>query len=455
MPDEELDKLITDAANQHYPSYNDKDWDKMLHLLNRYMPEKKDRKRPLLFWLLPLLLTGVLLLGVLQPWKTNTNVADVNVVPEKNTQAQIQDAKTNGNLTTDIKSINKSLAVESNRTKVASESQIQSNNKQPGITVKNYNYLTAVNETLYQNTKNHIKQKSKTVINIKKPSAYSDDEPADNNDAKKEPLTQPASVTKAIMEDAVVQSNLDIDADNNKKTSSVINTKDSIEENKPNVKTEDTVSAVKNNTAEKKAEQKKKTFASKFAITASAGADISFVGLNNPGKTNIMYGAGLSYYAGKRMRISTGFYIAGKKYAAAPQQYKFPAGTSYPYLDKVVANCKVYEIPLNVYYNFKQYKNQNWFVGAGLSSYLMKKEDYEYQYKYPTGQMHSYYKNYSNQYKHYFSVLTLSGGWQYNINKRISFITEPYIKIPFAGVGAGKVKLNSTGVLLTIAVKPF
>ena len=61
----------------------------------------------------------------------------------------------------------------------------------------------------------------------------------------------------------------------------------------------------------------------------------------------------------------------------------------------------------------------------------------------------------TNENKHYFSVVTLSGGYQYKLNNRFSFIAEPYVKIPLSGIGLGKIKLNSTGILVTAAIKPF
>jgi hypothetical protein len=34
-------------------------------------------------------------------------------------------------------------------------------------------------------------------------------------------------------------------------------------------------------------------------------------------------------------------------------------------------------------------------------------------------------------------------------------MVEPYFKLPLSGVGFGKVKLNSGGVLVTAVIKPF
>lgn len=57
--------------------------------------------------------------------------------------------------------------------------------------------------------------------------------------------------------------------------------------------------------------------------------------------------------------------------------------------------------------------------------------------------------------KHYFSVFNLSAGYQKNISKSVSLTVEPYIRVPLSGVGYGKVKLNSSGVLFTFGIKPF
>ena len=64
-------------------------------------------------------------------------------------------------------------------------------------------------------------------------------------------------------------------------------------------------------------------------------------------------------------------------------------------------------------------------------------------------------KNYKNENSHIFSVLNLSGGYQHHLSDRVSVMGEPYVKIPVSGVGYGKVKLNSAGVLFTVSVRPF
>jgi len=52
-------------------------------------------------------------------------------------------------------------------------------------------------------------------------------------------------------------------------------------------------------------------------------------------------------------------------------------------------------------------------------------------------------------------VINLSGGYQYHFSDRLSLMAEPYVRIPVSGIGSGKVKLNSGGVLFSLGFKPF
>ncbi len=95
-------------------------------------------------------------------------------------------------------------------------------------------------------------------------------------------------------------------------------------------------------------------------------------------------------------------------------------------------------------------------ASAGLSSYLMKEENYNYYYKYyPGSPTYSHLSSIRNENNHYFSVVTLSAGYKRKLGNRVTMMAEPYLKLPVKGVGYGKVKLNSGGVLFSIGVNPF
>jgi hypothetical protein len=208
--------------------------------------------------------------------------------------------------------------------------------------------------------------------------------------------------------------------------------------------------------AKKKAAVKSAGALAKLAVSFSVGGDLSYTDIHKPGEGKTILGAGLQYSISKRLDIRTGFYVADKIYSAGPYQYHpAEAVPYYSNLEKIDANCTVYEIPVGLKYNFSEKKNHSFFAAAGLASVIMKKEDYNYTYKTATGSYYYRSKTLNNEYKHLLSTISLSAGIQYHPNNWLSVSAEPYLKLPISGIGYGKVKLNSTGLLFSVAVKPF
>jgi hypothetical protein len=192
-----------------------------------------------------------------------------------------------------------------------------------------------------------------------------------------------------------------------------------------------------------------------FFFSVSTGPDISSVG-NEYGRTKLLGGIGLGYTINDRFTLRTGFYSARKIYSADKGDYKPDvAPPNYNYLESVSANCKVYEIPLSLTYHFGRSEKQNFFASVGLSSYFMKKEDYDYLYKYPGNVTYTHRYSFKNENNHYFSVAGISAGYQRKINNTFSIMAEPYLRLPLNGVGNGNVKLNSGGIIFSATVKPF
>jgi hypothetical protein len=105
----------------------------------------------------------------------------------------------------------------------------------------------------------------------------------------------------------------------------------------------------------------------------------------------------------------------------------------------------MFEIPINVRYNFSLNKKSQWFALAGVSSYMMQKEEYEYLYERYNVQYNSnkYYKASS---KDFLSIMNLSVGYEHAVGKWGKVRVEPYIKVPLRGVGIGSLPLTSTGI---------
>lgn len=486
MLDEEMDHIIREAAENHHPAYNDKAWEMMEKKLDKHLPQKKDKRRPIIFlWFFLLLGAGIIFTVV----KLNTGKGSVTA---KAKPAETQNATSPGGTVANAAT---NQADSSSQPSVLLTKGASNDDSTPGsgysdfiVPDKQGNQKQGVQQPavkmtdqLYFGNNKQVKSyKGKTRSRISNPDLFLDAVSTNNSDnpekskvaktKSKQAVSIISPVAEATENDAAPQpaesvaiagalSKSKIKPKENKEGETELAEKKELEANTEDKKTEE--KKAKDEKTEKKklaasADKKKNKnkFGSNFGFTASVGPDISFVKLSNAGRTTLTYGAGLSYDLSKRFTARAGFYVTKKVYAAAPDEYHFPNG-SYPYLTGVDANCKVYEIPVSVSYNFGQRKKHSWFGNAGVSSFIMKSEDYTYNYKSPSGQTYSYYQELKNKNNHYFSVLTLSAGYNYQLTKRLSIQAEPYAKIPLGGVGQGKIKLNSAGVLFSITYKPF
>ena len=454
-----MDHIIREAADKHHPAYNDKAWEMMEKKLDKHLPQKKDRRKFIFFLLFFLLLGSGALFTVVK--FTSENNSASSPVTEKNTIPQTGDEKIIA------QNITKEDADQENIPKKNDEALLAPTSAGNSNLVKNEQAKnnTRSAESFEMSTRRSMQAKRRLNTNItaaitgeesvmvseKEDRKKKKNTPAQKNTGDKTNMVITAASPENDETENAVTETLRIDQDK----------KSTEEQNKESVKLPEEKKEKEKIVAElkpKPAVEKKKSgknIAGNFGLTFSAGPDLSFVKVNKLGKATLMYGAGLSYVISKRFSVRAGFYVSKKLYTAAPNEYHFPGGAYYPYLTGVAADCKVYEIPVSFSYSFGQRKKHSWFGNIGLSSVLMKTEDYEYMYKVPSGQTYNYYRKVSNENNHYFSTVTVSGGYQYNLSKRLSITAEPYVKLPLSGIGLGKIKLNSSGVLFTVTLKPF
>jgi len=498
MQSEDFDKKIKEAAEHHHPAYDEKAWDKMEKKLDKHMPTEKDDRRRVFFFLL-LFLAVALTGGGIYYLKTNqtrrNNVSLTNESknePLKESAGKAKDLSVKTNTDKSSEKVNVPVADKSTSITPASSAKdktpgavdnadpAQKNNLEikrndnsigtgkPGTanskSNKNFVYkpLSAKGE-LAANT-NHKKTSgtfnSNTRQNLTNTNAAVENNAAgDKEKNSKETTTDKTSSTPGTTNNSIANT------DNSKPT--ITNSGNNLVSDKPasqdpalqkkaadTTKTEEKV----NSTAQQKPSPKPgKQKKSAFAITFTAMPDLSMVGVTKAGKVKMGYGAGLSYTY-NRFTVRSGFYIGKKVYTAGPDDYhiKYPGWPSNILLDKVDADCKVYEIPLLLSYNFIQSKKSNWFFSTGLSTYIMKRESYDYYYTYTgSSTIHTKTTTINDEYKHFFSILNLSAGYERRINNTLSITAEPYFKVPLDGIGLGKIQLNSAGVALTLSIKPF
>ena len=120
---------------------------------------------------------------------------------------------------------------------------------------------------------------------------------------------------------------------------------------------------------------------------------------------------------------------------------------------KIDAACTVYEIPVSIRYNVLQKKSLNIYTGLGLSSYIMKKEDYDI-YFIKNNTEYSWAYNYTGN-QAFLSTFILTVGTEKKLTDKIYLQLEPFVSIPLKGVGEGSVKLFSAALQLGIKYIPF
>ncbi len=185
----------------------------------------------------------------------------------------------------------------------------------------------------------------------------------------------------------------------------------------------------------------------------TAGMDLSTVKFAYG--SNIGYNIGLigGYQFGKHWSAYTGIVYTKKNYKLNGSDYHPPKDywTNMPgvVLQTVEGYCRMWELPVTARYTFNPSAKTAFFVGGGLSSYFMKKQEYEYTYKTGGWAANSTWSDDANL-NHIFSILDLSAGFQRQMGKHISLQAEPYAKIPLGGVGFGNIRLSSFGLNLTV-----
>ncbi|MEP7253907.1 MAG: hypothetical protein ABI683_16050, partial [Ginsengibacter sp.] len=435
MPFDKLDKKAKEAAERYNAEYNEEAWSKMEALLDKHMPvtpvqqpalkEKKFHEK----WLL-LLLGFIIVSSVLfftKPWRNNGQHNSEETTIKENSQ------------TKELRSTSAANEIKDNQSTISIINATNDQNKAAPLLSSNQagNNLAVINNVKDHSSYKRPLKKLKTDVAhlvMKTRGSEIEEDEAKWGEVNDKPVANNFTVSNSILFQKIDSwfnlNHADAAADNI---------------NAPSLKLTVDASNIKNKNSNN---PPKNNFGKSFVISLSVGPDVSAIDLNNVGTVEILYGAGIGYKFAKRWMVRTGFYSVRKVYGAKPTNYNPPNTfwTYYPNLVDIMANCKVNEIPLIVNYTFGNNSKQSWFASAGLSSYFMKREIYDYRSKSPSSGT-TWTKSYtvSNEYKHYLASLRLSAGYEKVLSNKISISAEPYINLPLSGIGYGKVKLNSAG----------
>jgi len=407
------------------PSFAESEWDKMETLLDTHLPQEKDRKR-FIFWMFALLISPGLFsvyYFMHKPAKVPTESVDTTPFSKdqnkgmgtigKAYQKTIDERIEDNRITATDKSIPPSFA---NNEKVNGKINFYKKNNDNVS-----NLSVAISRKINTDKRTRDENDMTSIFKI----------PSQNINTT--PYPKPKMETVQTI----------IDTNNN---------------NKPVLTDTNTSKTGKEQTSEKnssKSDIKEIKDKNNFYIIFSTGLEANGTRLSSFGTVTPIYGAGLQYAIGKKIFVRAGILLTKKLYDAKDKDYNRKTGTwiSSVTFDNIVAKCKVVEIPAAIGYNLINNKKTIIYAAAGTSAYFMKKEDYQFYFKTMSGNDTTRDANFTNKSNHLFSSLNLSAGIEQKINNKFSVIAEPTIKIPISGIGFGKVKLYSAGVVISAKIK--
>jgi hypothetical protein len=477
-----LDDLAKEAARRYSKPFNEAAWSQMESKLDK---EDKRRRIIIWWWFMPLLL---LIGGGAYYWYlTSANTKGDNIAKKETEQnrttenitSRHNDATDKTSLTTnEIITLNKTT-VPANNDKTVKVNTTSSNT----LSAKAENSIITADKKVQENiTTNHtIPKRNKIAVDVKPVlSNFKGTQPSIatvNAKRKKKNITlvkatsssnpMVSSITDDFTKGTPTQANSNDDhttvIQSNQKTdnnialpsspaTSIVKSNDTTaKKTDPIVAKKSTpkVDTINNKQIVATKNKKEQTKAKKFDISLILAADNSTDQFKHKGDINATYGIGIAYNISHKLSIATGFEISRKIYSTDTLGYKnYPVIPTWDYYN-IDANCLVYDIPLNIQYLVNEHKKSSWYAIAGLSTYIMKKETYNYDYLY-YGIPEKYTYDVNNQNKHLFSILNLSAAYRMKINNNYSWQLAPFVKIPLTGIGAGKVSLYSVGLALSL-----
>ncbi len=183
------------------------------------------------------------------------------------------------------------------------------------------------------------------------------------------------------------------------------------------------------------------------------GPDMSTVDFQSIKQPGFSLGVLAGYRFNKRLAIETGFMWDKKYYYSDGDHFNKSQANIPPniYIQDLNGNCNMFEIPIALRYDFAFSKNHVFFAKAGLSSYLMKKENYSYNAVSNGVQYPAYNLSYNTSTDYIFSIVQFSAGYEIAISRKTEIRIEPYFKIPLQGIGIGSMPISSAGFYLGIS----
>lgn len=204
--------------------------------------------------------------------------------------------------------------------------------------------------------------------------------------------------------------------------------------------------AVANLALNKKTTAKQST-RKKIYIGLTAGVEFNEVKQQGITRPSMNAGLLVGWQVKPKLALESGLDYSQKKYFSqgkyfTPESGSMPGGMQ---INSLNGKVSMVELPLNIKYDLRK----NWYARAGVSSYLMMKEENKYDalmYGQPEKIVSTYDKN-----KTYLaSMFNISAGYQQQLNKKHTLRIEPYVQVPLKGMGVGYMPVSSAGLHIIV-----
>ncbi len=191
------------------------------------------------------------------------------------------------------------------------------------------------------------------------------------------------------------------------------------------------------------------TIKSEFVLGLRGAGELTSVGPDDFSRRSWNAGIFAEYRLAGKYSLGLGANFIRNQYRAGAGEYV----PEYGFWTRGIAPtstegmCDIIELPLQMSFFPKGYRQNGVFFNGGITSYIMLREDYYYHYDtYDPDLVRWWATDETTEY--WFGIAQFSVGYHKMLGNKTSLQFSPYLQVPLSGVGHGHVRLYSIGTSL-------
>jgi hypothetical protein len=168
-------------------------------------------------------------------------------------------------------------------------------------------------------------------------------------------------------------------------------------------------------------------------------------------KTGFNLGLTAGFSFNKKLATESGIFYSKKYYYSDGKHFHMKKNPGTPSMEVISleGSSNVVEIPIKIKYDFIDKKKGELFITAGLSTYILTKENNQY-YALINGTPQNSTVSYDKRKTYLAGGMNLSAGYSIHLKKKTDIRIEPYLQLPFKGTGVGSMRVTTTGLNIGI-----